>query len=99
VGPHALVLLGVDALHACRRAGCSPRPGVIVVACAIPGDRQRLRRNAEALGARHLAVLPGAWAWLGEQLTHPPDTAHRNPLSRKGSATLNTSHGPAVGNA
>jgi hypothetical protein len=68
----ALVLLGTDQLPACRRAALPPRPGVIVVACAVPHDQPTLRRDAETLGARHLAVLPAAWTWLADQLAHPP---------------------------
>jgi len=43
----ALVLLGTDQLPACRRAALPPRPGVIVVAGAVPHDQPTLRRDAE----------------------------------------------------
>ncbi len=67
-----LVLLGADELPACRRAGLPRRPGAIVVASTAPHDPDTVRRAAEPLGARYLAVLPGAWTWLANQLAHPP---------------------------
>ena len=67
-----LVLLGVDLLDRCHAAGLPPRPGVIVVTDHLSTDSDALRHAGDPIGARHLAVLPGAWTWLADQLTHPP---------------------------
>ncbi len=81
-----LVLLGADRLSDCRRADLPPRPGVIVVASTAPDELDALRHDAEGLGARHLAVLPGAWTWLADQLAHPPPAPVAGPSAHVGAA-------------
>jgi secretion/DNA translocation related CpaE-like protein len=78
-GPAPLVLVGLDAAEACRRARLPRRGGVVLVGRA--DDPEPPWSAAEAIGAAHVAILPSAEPWLVDRFAelsrHAPDRTGR----------------------
>ena len=81
-----LVLVGADAAPALASMRLPRRPGVIVVGVgalaatpgAGPAAPEGLWRDALALGAEHVVVLPEAHAWLIQRLSEAADGPSRS---------------------
>ncbi|MGY1698488.1 septum site-determining protein Ssd [Geodermatophilus sp. SYSU D00766] len=84
-----LVLLGADALDAPAVRALPRRPGVVVVAGAVPGPQDWAA--AVELGAERVAVLPDDEAWLAARAAD----AVRSPVERGWLAVVGGSCGGA----
>jgi secretion/DNA translocation related CpaE-like protein len=75
-----LVVVGADVLPACARADLPPRARVVVVARDSVGGpvAEAAWRQAEAVRAEHVVMLPAAEPWLADRFADPAtDTGAR----------------------